>query len=209
MVNVARLNYSLLTLLLLLFSALPAVGDETPIPSLSVAPPLVAQTCFACHGPGGDSSEGAIPTIAGLPESYLLQVMRDYRYGGRFSTLMGQLVQGYTDDQLRLVADYFSQQPFIASKQRVDWDLASKGRQLNRIYCRRCHGDRDQIPEKGVPGLNGRWMSYLRWTLQDYLLGVSQGDEEMSEQLSLLIRRHGEMGLEALIHYYGSAGPKP
>jgi len=55
--------------------------------------------------------------------------------------------------------------------------------------------------------LNGRWMDYLRWTLQDYMLGISQADEQMSEQLILLIRRHGEAGIEALIHYYGSARP--
>jgi cytochrome subunit of sulfide dehydrogenase len=196
-----------LLLSLLCLAPMTPAGETSEEPS--IPPPLVAQGCFVCHGAGGNSVEGAIPSIAGLPETYLLQVMRDYRFGGRFSTPMGRLVPGYTDEQLKLLADYFSRQPFQAPRQRIDWDLASKGRQLHRIYCRRCHGDRDRPPEKGVPGLNGRWMAYLRWTLQDYLLGVSQGNEEMSEQLTLLIRRHGESGLEALIHYYGSAGPKP
>ena len=52
-------------------------------------------------------------------------------------------------------------------------------------------------------------MTYLRWTLQDYLLGINQGDEAMAEQLALLVRRHGEAGLEALVHYYASANAKP
>lgn len=202
------LNYPLLALSLLLFSALPAAGEESPDPPLPAPPPLLAQSCFACHGPGGDSSGDAIPSIAGLPEAYLLQVLRGYRYGGRFSTLMGRLVQGYTDAQLKLLADYFSRQSFKIHRQQADWDLASKGRQLHRIYCRRCHGDSERSPEAGVPRLNGRWMTYLTWNLQDYLLGISQGDEEMSEQLTLLVRRHGKAGLDALIHYYGSARPK-
>lgn len=199
----------LFRLLLLYFLAMmSAAADEAADTGPPPTPPLVAQNCFACHGPAGDSVAGAIPAIAGLPRAYLLRVLRDYRYGGRFSTLMGRLVRGYSDVQLMVLADYFSRQPFSPVRQRVDVDLASQGRQLDRLYCRRCHGDRDHPPEAGAPRLEGRPMSYLRWTLQDYLLGVSQGDEAMAEQLALLVRRHGEAGLEALIQYYGGAVPK-
>ena len=196
---------------LLLFSLMSlAVADEaTDMGPPQPPPPLVAQGCFACHGPGGDSAGSTIPAIAGLPRGYLLRVLRDYRYGGRFSTLMGRLVRGYSDVQLMVLADYFSRQPFTAPRQRIDWDLAAKGRQLDRIYCRRCHGDGDHPPVAGAPSLQGHRMTYLRWTLQDYLLGINQGDEAMAEQLALLVRRHGEAGLEALVHYYASANAKP
>ena len=50
-------------------------------------------------------------------------------------------------------------------------------------------------------------MDYLRWTIRDYLIGINQGDEEMSRQLARLMRNHGEPGLEALIHYYGKGRP--
>ncbi|MCU7914649.1 MAG: hypothetical protein KZQ65_01800 [Candidatus Thiodiazotropha sp. (ex Gloverina cf. vestifex)] len=194
---------------LLSFSASMLMAeDEISLPTTPVVPSLTVQTCTACHGPAGNSLSSAIPSIAGLPREYLRGVMGDYRHGGRFSTVMGRLVQAYNDEQMDLLADYFSRQSFKLHKQRVDWDQASKGRQLHRLYCRQCHGDLSRAPEPGSPVLNGRWMDYLRWTLQDYLLGVSQADEEMSGALTRLVRRHGEQGLEALVHYYGSARPK-
>lgn len=191
---------------LLCFVSAAAISAEAE----TLSPPSVlAQTCVACHGPGGNSDGSAIPSIAGLPRDYMLEVMRDYRFGGRFGTLMGRLIQGLKEEELEQLASYFSAQPFRVHRQRVDWDLAGKGRQLHRIYCRRCHGDYERAPKAGVPGLNGRSMAYLRWTLQDFLIGINQVQEEMAEPLTLLVRRHGEAGLEALVNYYGSAQPEP
>jgi cytochrome subunit of sulfide dehydrogenase len=174
---------------------------RTPLPSLTL------QGCIACHGPAGNSLGPAIPSIAGQSKETLLQELKGYRHGGRFSTLMGRLLRGVSDAQLAEMADFFSRQAVEIPRQRIDWDQASRGRQLHRRYCRDCHGDRHRDPDAGVPRLNGQWMAYLRWTLQDYLLGANQTDQAMSEALIRLIRRHGDEGLEALIQYYGSARP--
>ncbi len=199
----------LLPFVILLLTLLPSFclsADEpvsTPLASLAV------QGCFGCHGPQGRSATPAIPSIAGLPRDYLFEVLRAYRHGGRFGTVMGRLLGDAGDAELDAMADYFSRQTPRVPKQRVDWDLASKGRQLHRLYCRECHGDRHRKSEPETPRLNGQWMGYLRWTLRDYLLGANQTGEEMSRSLIRVIRRHGEEGLEALIHYYGSARPEP
>ena len=133
--------------------------------------------------------------------------MHAYRHGGRFGTIMDRLVQAYDDDQINKLADYFSRQPYPMQKQTTDWRLVDRGRRLHRRYCKECHGGVTQQPDDGVPLLHGRWMDYLRWTLRDYLIGINQGDEEMAGQLAGLMRNHGRDGLEALIHYYGKAGP--
>ena len=168
---------------------------------------MTVQTCFPCHGPAGVSRRSAIPSLAGLPRVYLLKVLRAYRHGGRFGTVMGRLLQHASDEELSVMADYFSRRKSEIPKQRFKWDLVSKGRQLHRIYCRNCHGDLDQAPDIGTPRLNGIWMDYLRWTLQDYMVGVNQADDDMSKALVWVIRRHGDTGLEALVNYYGSARP--
>lgn len=197
-------------LVFLLFMTHPVLAQEQPtqLPP-EPPPPLWVQGCFPCHGPAGNSRGPAIPSLAGLPRDYLLKVLRAYRHGGRFGTVMGRLLEGFSNSQLEEMADYFSRQPIAIPKQRVDWELASKGRQLHRIYCRKCHGDRKRVPQANTPHLSGRWMGYLRWTLQDYLIGVNQAGDEMSRALIWVIRRHGEAGLEALVHYYGSARPDP
>ncbi|MGD8912266.1 MAG: cytochrome c [Candidatus Thiodiazotropha sp.] len=169
--------------------------------------PLVVQSCLPCHGPRGQSGSPAIPSLAGLPREYLLNVMRAFRHGGRFATVMGRLVQAYDEDDLVSMADYFSQQAFIPPKQTTDWQLVDRGRRLHRFYCRECHGDPETPAEAGVPHLHGRWMDYLRWTLWDYLVGINQGDAEMADQLSNLMRKEGAEGIDALLHYYGKGMP--
>jgi len=197
-------NFSLPLGLLFYATVAWSGGVEQDPVGLSAAP-LPAQACLPCHGPAGNSADGAIPSIAGLPKDYFLKVMRGYRQGVRFGTLMGRLAPGYDRAELVAMADYFSSQTRVLQRQRVDWDLARLGRQLHRLYCRECHGDLERAAEPRTPSLNGQGMDYLRWTLGDYLLGISQVDQEMSERLIRLIRRHGEEGIEALVHYYGSA----
>lgn len=194
---------------ILMYSLLMPGGLSAAEPASEPLASLAVQGCFGCHGPAGRSASPAIPSVAGLPRGYLLSVLQAYRHGGRFSTVMGRLLSGASDADLVEMADYFSRLSLRVPKQRVDWDLASKGRQLHHLYCRECHGDRHQDAEPGTPKLNGQWMVYLRWTLSDYLLGVNQTEQAMSRALIRLIRRHGEDGLEALIHYYGSARPEP
>jgi cytochrome subunit of sulfide dehydrogenase len=203
----SQIRETLLLILLWLAGSMGLARAESVAELDAVAPPLIAQTCFACHGPGGQSAAPAIPSLAGLPRRYLVDVMQAYRYGGRFSTLMGRLMSAYDDAEIERLADYFSRQPDSMVHQEVDWKRLDWGRQLHRRYCRECHGDPLQAPKPGVPSLHGRWMDYLRWTLRDYLVGINQGDDEMSGALARLFRTQGKEGLEALLHYYGRGKP--
>ncbi|MEN8179787.1 MAG: cytochrome c4 [Pseudomonadota bacterium] len=168
---------------------------------------LLAATCFGCHGPEGHSGAPAIPSLAGLSESYFIRVMQAYQYGGRYSSVMGRIALGFERDEIARMAKYFSQLEFQPHAQRVNWQQVKKGRQLHRIYCLECHGDLAQDTSEQANMLNGQWMDYLRWTLQDYLIGINQADANMSEQLARLVKRHGSEGLEALVNYFGSARP--
>lgn len=170
-------------------------------------PPALVQPCFPCHGPQGQSKASAIPSIAGLPRNYLVKVLRAYQHGGRFGTVMDRLMGAYDRTQIEAMADYFSSQPYTVSKQDTDWKQVDRGRQLHQWYCKKCHGDARQPAENGAPLLYGRWMEYLRWTLQDYLIGINLGDEEMNRKLAQMMRNHGREGLEALLHYYGKGRP--
>ena len=64
-------------------------------------------TCSGCHGYDG-KSQGAIPGIAGKPADYLLKTMQEFRDGKRPATVMDRHAKGYSDEELRLIADYFA-----------------------------------------------------------------------------------------------------
>ena len=168
---------------------------------------MLAGGCTGCHGPQGRSQAPSIPSIAGLPETYIINTLQAFQYGGRYNSIMGRFALGYAATEIRQLAGYFSQQSFVPLRQAVDWQKVHQGRRLHRLYCRACHGDPQTAGKKAASALNGQWMDYLRWTLQDYLVGINQGDMEMAQQLTKMLRRHGQGGLEALVHYYGSARP--
>lgn len=86
-----------------------AVVAQTPAsPSPALARNLAAQ-CANCHGTNG-KSVGEVPSLAGQPAAVLVQKMQDYRAGKLPASIMHQLSKGYTDEQVALMADFFSKQ---------------------------------------------------------------------------------------------------
>jgi sulfide dehydrogenase cytochrome subunit len=69
----------------------------------------LAGNCANCHGTAGRST-GALPPLAGIARDGLVKAMRDFRDGRRNATIMHQISKGYTDQQVELMAEYFSRQ---------------------------------------------------------------------------------------------------
>lgn len=69
----------------------------------------LAATCANCHGTDGRTVEGsAIPSLVGMPKSYMLTQMKAFKDGSRPATVMHQLAKGYTDQQIESMANYFA-----------------------------------------------------------------------------------------------------
>lgn len=68
---------------------------------------MLANSCAACHGTDG-KSPGSIPAIHGKPTSYLVQALTEFRDGKRPSTVMGRHARGYSDEEIKLIADFFA-----------------------------------------------------------------------------------------------------
>lgn len=68
-----------------------------------------AAACAACHGTYG-VSVGGMPAIAGESRDKLLTLLLEFKNGTRPATVMHQHAKGYTDEELALLADYFSRQ---------------------------------------------------------------------------------------------------
>lgn len=88
-------------LLIVLTAALPAYAAE-----LTTGQTLAA-TCANCHGTDG-KSVGSLPGLAGMPAADLLQRIAEFKDGSRPATIMHQIAKGYTDEQLRQIAEYFA-----------------------------------------------------------------------------------------------------
>lgn len=67
----------------------------------------IASTCLSCHGPDGKSIS-AMPSLAGIDKTYFVAQMKAFKSGLRPASVMHRHVQGYTDQELEKMGEYFA-----------------------------------------------------------------------------------------------------
>jgi len=74
-------------------------------------PRNLAPTCANCHGTNGKAVPGAgLDALNGIDKAKTLQKLADFRSGAKPASIMHQIVKGYTDEQLDLIATYLAAQ---------------------------------------------------------------------------------------------------
>jgi cytochrome c553 len=66
------------------------------------------QVCATCHGPLGITTMANTPNIAGQPEMYLAQQLRDYRSKKRAHEVMGVIAQPLTDEEINNLSAFYA-----------------------------------------------------------------------------------------------------
>ena len=87
---------------------------EADEPASTATPDAV---CVGCHGPGGNKPvTPQTPRLAGQAYDYLVEALTQYRSSARPDPIMGAMAKGLSDDQIRVLARYFSAQPGLTVK---------------------------------------------------------------------------------------------
>jgi len=165
---------------------------------------MLANTCAGCHGPDGNSLGPATPNISGLSEQYIMDAMEAFKDDERHATIMNRIAKGYTEQQIELMAQYFSKLPLKWPKQTTDATMVKAGEQLHIKYCIKCHEDNGRSSEEDAGILARQKMPYLKYILDDVLNGKHEVSIKMTDKLKALHRKSGELGLQQIIHFYGS-----
>lgn len=144
---------------LFVLGAQPALADKTE---------NLARSCNSCHGLNGVSVGPNMPSIGGLSEVYLKNVMLQWKSGERYSATMGRHVKGYSDEELSQLATYFSRLPWVPVLQQADAKLLARGKAATE-RCETCHGATGGEPDDDdTPKMNGQWAQYLELELLKY-----------------------------------------
>lgn len=83
--------------------AVSAAQAQTPPPGR-----LLASNCFQCHGTNGAGP--GFDRLAGKSAAELYQELKEFQSGKEGKGIMTQHALGYTDTQLRQLADWLSRQ---------------------------------------------------------------------------------------------------
>lgn len=115
-------------------------------------PPPRAAVCAACHGPGGNSQQPLVPSLAGQPKIFIENQLVLVREGLREIPAMKGLLDGVADAELVALAQYFSaQKPVSTATGPRDAAAYARGQALSaKMHCGSCHlpdfSGREQIP---------------------------------------------------------------
>lgn len=165
---------------------------------------MLANTCAGCHGTDGASQGPASPTIAGISTEYFEEMMEEFANGEVPSTIMGRIAKGYSEDEIKLMAKFFAEKPFIPAKQNFDAGMVKKGAKLHDKYCEKCHADGASSAEDDSGIMAGQWAEYLQFQMADFQAGHREPPKKMKKQLEKMLEKEGSEGVSALINYYAS-----
>jgi sulfide dehydrogenase cytochrome subunit len=72
--------------------------------------PPGAASCTGCHA-AKPNVDMPVPRLAGQDAAALATALRDFRGGQRSATVMDRIAKGFSDDEIKAIAAWFSAQP--------------------------------------------------------------------------------------------------
>ncbi|OYY74166.1 MAG: hypothetical protein B7Y40_06285 [Gammaproteobacteria bacterium 28-57-27] len=91
-------------------SGLAASVGMSPAFAEGASGQTIGLTCVVCHGAQGRGTKG-IPALAGRSADQTYAALLAYKNGSRPATVMDRHAKGYSDEELRAVAEYFASLP--------------------------------------------------------------------------------------------------
>ena len=166
-------------------------AKAAPAAASTEAPAVAKTVCAACHGPDGNSTIPANPSLAGQHASYLVKQLNNFKAGAdgkpalRQNAVMNGMAAPLSEDDIKALAQYFSKQtlkPDVAKDEK----LVTEGRKIWRAgdlkkgipACAGCHGVAGAGLPAQYPSLAGQHPDYIVAQLQQFRDGTRANDPE-------------------------------
>ena len=179
-------------LAVLLAVSFPTVATEQAKdkPDLAKAKEIAGGVCVACHGADGNSPAAANPILAGQIPQYIYKQLSNFKAvdgkpAVRNNAIMGGMVAALSDEDMRSLSVYFSQQKMQPSVAR-DEKLLAEGKTLWRKgdfekgvpACAGCHGPAGAGLPAQYPRLAGQYAEYTSIQLKNFRSQERANDAE-------------------------------
>lgn len=151
-----------LALSLLLSGA--ALAQEDPFASVRDQ----IELCTGCHGENGASDNPEFPILAGQHFYYTYVQLKDFKAGRRSNEIMEEITQELERSEMKLIAQFFSEQTWPNIAYKSDAAIAAAGRTAAESgQCVACHLG-DYTGNSRVPRISGQHPEYLKKTMLDF-----------------------------------------
>lgn len=127
-----------------------------------------AQTCIACHGADGISTNPAMPSLAGQPKQFITTQLVMFREGNRKDPQMSPMAANLSNADINDLGTYFSTQKPATPVRSSAPDKVEAGRRITeQFHCVQCHGPA-LTGQQHIPRLAGQQFEYLRTQLRGF-----------------------------------------
>lgn len=128
----------------------------------------LAETCVACHGPGGNSQDPAFPILAGQTWRYIYVQLKDFKEGRRNDPVMSPMAANLSRDEMMALGNYFAAQvPRSIAFKADDARVAAGKKTSDAVLCPMCHLG-GFVGQNEIPRVAGQHPEYVRKQLRDF-----------------------------------------
>ncbi len=180
---------ALAVLLTASFSAFATEQAKAKV-DLAKAKEVAESVCVGCHGADGNSPAAANPILAGQISEYLYKQLSNFKATDgkpavRDNAIMGGMVAALSDEDMKSLSVYFSQQKMKPSAAKEE-KLLAEGKTLWRRgdfdkgvpACAGCHGPAGAGLPAQYPRLSGQYAEYTANQLKTFRSHERANDSE-------------------------------
>jgi cytochrome c553 len=158
----------------------------------------LAEPCFACHGPDGNSTNGMYPILASQSWRYTYIQLKDFKEGRRTDPTMTPVAAALSREDMIALGNFFAAQkqkpiPFKADDKRVE---AGK-KTSDVVLCPMCHLG-GFVGQNEIARVAGQWPEYVKKQLHDFKARRRTNDGGNMTSVSATL---SDDDIENLAHY--------
>lgn len=165
-----------------------------------------SQTCAACHGADGNSTNPDWPRLAGQHVGYLVKQLKDFKAGDRQNAQMAPMASPLSKEDMQDLAAYYSSRKGKIGS--TDPKYVETGERIYRYgnadtgvpACMACHGPNGAgNPAALYPKLGGQHAAYTITQLKAFRAGERSNDP--NKVMRMVAEKMTDAEIEAVAHY--------